>query len=93
LRLSERETAQTLTDVCGLPISVASVVRCCERTADALAPVYTTLCDLVQHQSAVNADETSWKEALKRAWLWVAVSLVATVFLITANRKSAFAAW
>ena len=87
LRLSERETAAALLDVCGLPISVGGVVRCCERTADALAPVYDTLATLQQQQPCINADETSWKEALKRAWLWVAVSAVATVFLLTLNRK------
>ena len=40
-----------------------------------------------QEQPFINADETSWKEALKKAWLWVAVSAVATVFLLTLNRK------
>jgi transposase len=89
LRLSERETAEALSDVCGLPISVASVVRCCERTSDALAAVYDTLHRLQQQQPFVNADETSWKEAFKKAWLWVAVSAVATVFLLTLNRKRA----
>jgi transposase len=87
LRLSTRETADALLDVCGLPISLGSVVRCCERTADALAPVYDRLASVVQEQSIINADETSWKEAFKRAWLWVAVSAVATVFLLTLNRK------
>ncbi len=87
LRLSERETAQALLDVCGLPLSVGSVVRCCERTADALAPIYDTLATVQQHQKVINVDETSWKEALKKAWLWVAVSTVATVFLLTLNRK------
>ena len=87
LRLSTRETADALLDVCGLPISLGSVIRCCERSADALAPVYDTLASVVQEQPVINADETSWKEALKRAWLWVAVSAVATVFLLTLNRK------
>jgi transposase len=87
LRLSTRETADALLDVCGLPISLGSVVRCCERTADALAPVYDSLASVVQEQPIINADETSWKEALKRAWLWVAVSAVATVFVLTLNRK------
>lgn len=87
LRLSARETADALTDVCGLPISVGSVVRCCERTSDALAEVYDTLATLQQQQPFINADETSWKEALSKAWLWVAVSAVATVFLLTLNRK------
>jgi transposase len=89
LRLSERETAAALLDVCGLSISVGSVVRCCERTSDALAPVYDTIQTLVQQQPVLNADETSWKAACKRAWLWTAVSIVATVFLITLNRKRA----
>jgi transposase len=87
LRLSERETADALRDVCGLPISLGSVVRCCERTAEALAPVYETLVRVQQQQQVLNVDETSWKEALRRAWLWVAVSALATVFVLTLNRK------
>jgi transposase len=89
LRLSCRETADALLDVCGLSISTGSVVRCCERTTQALAPIYDTLSGLVRGQKEVNADETSWKEALRKAWLWVAVSVVATVFVITSNRKRA----
>jgi len=86
LRLSERETATTLTDVCGLPISLGSVVRCCERVSDALAPIYAALQSVVRQQSVVNMDETSWKEATARHWLWTAVSALATVFLIVKSR-------
>jgi transposase len=86
LRLSERESATTLTDICGLPISLGSVVRCCERVSDALAPVYTALQTVVQQQRVVNMDETSWKEATVRHWLWTVVSALATVFLIVKSR-------
>lgn len=87
LRLSERETAQALHDVCGMPISTGSVVRCCERTSDALAPIYDSLLTLLQQQPSLNVDETPWKQALKKAWLWVAVSCIATVFVLTLRRN------
>jgi transposase len=86
LRLSERETATTLTDICGLPISLGSVVRCCERVSEALAPVYAALQSVIQQQHVVNMEETSWKEAATRHWLWTAVSALATVFLIVKSR-------
>jgi transposase len=86
LRLSERETAATLRDICGLPISLGSVDTCCDRTSAALAPVYEALQDAVQQQAVVNVDETSWKEAHARHWLWTVVSVIATVFLIAKSR-------
>jgi transposase len=40
----------------------------------------------VRAQDTVNADETSWKERRRKAWLWVAVAQSATIFMIHARR-------
>ena len=36
---------------------------------------------------SVNADETSWREKLKKAWLWVAATALVVVFIIHPERS------
>jgi transposase len=85
-RISDRELPHLLDDLCGLPISLGSVVELQQTVSAALAPVYTSVQALVQQQAHVNMDETGWKEAGKRRWLWVVVSTIATFFHVAASR-------
>ena len=36
----------------------------------------------------INIDETSWREDRRKAWLWVTVTALATVFTIARNRTA-----
>jgi transposase len=83
---SERDVATFLATLCGLPISLGSVVRCCDRMSAALAPVYTAIADAVRGQDVANIDETSWRETSQRVWLWTTVTAVATLFLVVGSR-------
>lgn len=48
--------------------------------------------EYVQQQAeVVHADETGWRERRRRAWLWVMVSPLVTVFLVHAQRGTAAA--
>ncbi len=47
--------------------------------------------DHVQQAPIIHADETGWREARQRAWLWVAVTALVTVFMIH-RRRGAVAA-
>jgi transposase len=85
-RISDREIPQLLHDFFGLPISLGSVVDLQQSASTALAPIYTAIQTTVQQQSQVNIDETGWKEAGKRRWLWVVVSTVATLFHVARSR-------
>jgi transposase len=40
----------------------------------------------VEEQGVAHLDETSWRQGGKRAWLWVAVTSMVTVFLIRMSR-------
>ena len=40
----------------------------------------------MQQQAVVHVDETGWREGRQRAWLWVAVTTLVTVFLVHARR-------
>ncbi len=88
-RLSDREIATLLHDVFGLPISLGSVPALCETVSTALAAVYSEVQANVQAQPRANVDETGWKEAGKRRWLWVVVTTPSTLFRITQQRSAA----
>src|SRR5262249_2663642 len=42
----------------------------------------------IQQQPVAQVDETGWREANHRAWLWTAVTEAVTVFLIRCSRGS-----
>lgn len=88
-RLSMRETVALLVTLWGLPLSVGSIPRLCGRVSAALAAPYAEVQAAVQASAAVHVDETGWRCAGQRAWLWIAVSTVATLFLIASSRAGA----
>ena len=88
-RLSDRETVALLADLCGLPLSLGSVPALCQTVSTALAPVYAEVQATVERQEIANVDETSWKEAGQRRWLWVAVTTVCTLFRVAQHRSTA----
>lgn len=87
-RLSRREGAAACADLLGVAISVGSVDELCQATAQALAAPVAEVRAAAQQAAVVNADETSWRLAGQRGWLWVAVSAVATVFTVARSRGS-----
>jgi transposase len=88
-RLSRREVVGVCTDVLGAPLAVGSVDALCQATAAALAAPLDELERALPQQAAVHADETSWREAGQRGWLWVTVAALFTVFRIDRHRSSA----
>lgn len=88
-RLSTRETVAFMTEVCGLPLSLGSVVTSCLRLSTALAPIDAAIQTCVQQQPHTWVDETSWRQQRQRAWLWVAVTPSATCFRIDRSRSQA----
>jgi transposase len=85
-RLSDREIPNLLHDLFGLPLSLGSVVNLQQAVSQALAPIYAAIQTTLQQQAHVNMDETSWKQAGQRCWLWVVVSTVATLFHVARSR-------
>lgn len=85
-RLSRREVVGVCTDVLGVPLAVGSVDRLCQATAQALAAPVAALEQAVRQAPAAHADETSWREAGQRCWLWVVVTALATVFTLAPSR-------
>jgi transposase len=88
-RLSRREVRQLLRDLWEVRISLGAVVRQEQAQSAALVPVVAEAEAVVQEAAVVNVDETGWREAQQRAWLWTAVTATLTVFRIDRSRSGA----
>jgi transposase len=84
-RLGKRPIRQLAHDLFGLSISTGMIAKLERSTAAALAQPMAELEEHVRTQPA-SVDETSWREAGQRAWLWVVVTPLVTVFHIAATR-------
>jgi len=90
-RLSKRQIQQLASDLFGLSISTGMISKLERQSAEALEAPYQELAAAVHQGDVIHADETSWREQRRKAWLWVAVTAMATVFTIARNRTAAVA--
>ena len=88
-RLSARETMALLLDLFQMPVALGSVPAMCEEVSAAVAGPYEEAQAAVSAGARANVDETGWKQAGQRRWLWVAVGVASTVFLVAATRSAA----
>jgi len=87
-QLSDRQVQEVLATLFGVALGLGSVPALKQATSAALAAPVAEAHAYVQAQERANVDETGWREAHRKAWLWVAVSSWVTVFLIQASRGS-----
>ena len=87
-RLSKRQIQQLAGDLFGLTISIGMIAKLERRRPRPWQVPYHELADSVHQAEVVNIDETRWREDRRKAWLWVTVTAMATVFTI-AGRRSA----
>ena len=85
-RLSKRTTQQVLDELFGVPMSVGTISQSEKTTTAVIAEPVKEARGYVEAQSVAHLDETSWREGGKRAWLWVTVTSLVTVFLIRMSR-------
>lgn len=88
-RLSAREIVALMLDVFHLPIGLGSIPELCRDVSIALATSYAEAQAAVSEGATANVDETGWKQAGQRRWLWVAVGAVCTVFVVATKRSAA----
>lgn len=91
-RVSTREVALLLDDLWHIPISLGSVPALYQTVSTALAPVYDTVQTTVQAQAVANVDETPWREDRHGRYLWVAATVVATLFWVARRTRAALEA-
>ena len=85
-RLSKRSIESILADFFHIRISLGSICACEAQVSAALAQPVQEAWQAAQAAGVLHADETGWREGNKKAWLWVAATSVATVFMIHASR-------
>jgi transposase len=85
-RISRRDVAALSGDLFGCPLSVGAVDAICQRISAALAGPYAELRRAIEQATVVNVDETGWKQAGERRWLWGGFTARAAALLITAGR-------
>ncbi len=85
-QLSKREAAEIMADFFQVDMGLGSVPTQEHRTSQAIQKPVEQAREYVKTQSAVNVDESSWREANQKAWLWVAATSLVTVFLIRRSR-------
>lgn len=91
MRTSKRTTAETMTQVFGVPMSTGAVIDAQTRVSAALAAPCVEAVRHAQAQPRKNADESPWKQGQIRGYLWVCVTTLVTVFMIQASRAEAAA--
>ena len=88
-RLSTRELTLLLDDLWHIPVSLGSVPALYQTVSTALAPVYNAVQMTVQAQAVANVDETPWRENRQQRYLWVAATVVATLFWVARRSRAA----
>jgi len=87
-RLSKREIKRIMSDVFNVDMSLGSVCNLENATSKALEAPVEEAKEYVKNQPVVHLDETGWREAKQRAWLWTAVTAAVVVFVIRLSRGS-----
>lgn len=86
--VSKRGLEEVVETVFGVPVSLGTIANLERKTSCALAAPHQDILLAVQQAEVKYTDETSWKQAGRLRWLWVAVTSVA-VCLVVQLRRSA----
>ena len=84
--MSRRTTVALLKDMFGARISVGSVDNILKQAGELLASPWQAIGRAAQAAEVLHADETSWRRAGQRIWLWAALSATACCFRIDQTR-------
>jgi transposase len=87
-RVSRRDTTELARELFGVELSTGTVDAIVQRAGEALAAPHTRLEQDIKHAPIVNIDETGWKTAGERRWLWGALTKRTAVFRIAAGRHA-----
>jgi transposase len=84
--VSQRGLEDVAEVVFGVPLSLGSVTTLQEQMSQALQPAHQAIADAVRPAPVKNVDETGWKQAGDKRWLWAAVTATAALFAIHLRR-------
>jgi len=89
LHVSKRGIEEYTETVLGVPIALGTVSNLEREVSVALAAAHVEAQQAVQQAEAKNVDETGWKRAGRKRWLWGAATATAACFVITTSRGAA----
>jgi len=87
-RISRREAREVVATLFGWKalVSLGTVATMEKRTSASLKRAYDDALLTIQSAPFVHVDETSWREARDKAWLWAAATPLLRVFHVDRNR-------
>jgi len=85
-RVTRRGITEIMGSIFGVSISTGGVCNVAERVSEASIPVVGGIKRYIASATALNIDETGWKNKGKRCYLWTFVALRAVFFLISPSR-------
>lgn len=88
MRQSVRQTSAVITQVMHVPMSTGMVSKTQKQVSRALEAPFDEALRHAHGSDRAHADETGWRQDKKRAWLWVSVAGLVTVFLVRVNRSA-----
>jgi transposase len=89
LHASKRGIEEFVETVCGVPIALGTVSNLEQEMSAALADAHAEAQQAVQEAAAKNVDETGWKKAGEKRWLWGAATALVACFVIAPTRGAA----
>ena len=84
--LSKRSVKELVEAAFDVPVSLGTVAMLEQQTSAALATAHDQARDEVRDAPVKNADETGWKQAGARRWLWTAATVTVAYFVIHVHR-------
>jgi transposase len=89
LHASKRGLEEYAETVLGAPIALGTVSNLEQEMSAALASAHVEAQQAVQQAEAKNVDETGWKRAGRKRWVWGAATALIACFVITPTRGAA----
>lgn len=87
--VSKRGLEEVAADLFDVPLSLGTVSHLEAQMSAALAAPHAEALEAVRQAAVKHVDETGWKQAGQRRWLWLAATATVAVFLIHARRSFA----
>jgi transposase len=89
LHASKRGVEEFVETVCKVPIALGTISDLEQEMSKALAGAHAEAQEAVQQADAKNVDETGWKKAGQKRWLWGAATALVACFVIAPTRGAA----
>lgn len=86
LHVSRRDTEEAIETLYNVPLSLGTVSNLEQETSAALAPAHAEAQKAVQEAAVKHIDETGWKEAGQKRWLWAGATATVACFVLCIGR-------